>query len=231
MNMLRIIGDVHGQIDPDDICARGARPYAEIVAEADYSVQVGDMGDGQTYGQLISGIDPQRHRFLPGNHDHYNELPPHCLGDFGPVSLGGVDFFYIRGAASTDKAKLQRLGRELGRTLWYEQEELTDPQMRAAEQAYLLARPQIVITHDAPTEIARMTWQHALRLGPPDPEAIFRPSRTNGFLARLLEQHAPRAWFFGHHHRNFRCHVDTTQFVCIGELAHLDVDETGAIVG
>ena len=96
MPLLRIIGDVHGQIEPDDVVSWRARGYLETIAKAPYSIQVGDMGDGQTYAQLTSLVDVERHRFFPGNHDHYDQLPPHCLGDFGAVTWGGVDFFFIR---------------------------------------------------------------------------------------------------------------------------------------
>ena len=47
MPTLRIIGDVHGQVGPDDPVASRARPYLEIIADAPYSVQVGDMGTGR----------------------------------------------------------------------------------------------------------------------------------------------------------------------------------------
>lgn len=231
MTTLRIIGDVHGQIGPDDLFTRNARTYLETITDAAYTIQIGDMGDGETYDQLIENVDASRHRFLPGNHDHYNRLPPHSLGDFGSVCWGGVDFFFVRGAASADRDKLVQLGRKLGRTLWYEQEELTDEQMHAAEQAYLQMGPRIVLSHDAPTDIARFAWQHARRLGPPSPGAVFRPSRTNVFLTRLFEQRPPRLWVFGHHHRDWRCREDETLFVCVGELSYVDIDQGGEVRG
>jgi Calcineurin-like phosphoesterase len=231
MASLRVIGDVHAQIGPDDLITRGARPYLELIAGAPYTIQVGDMGDGETYDQLVRIVDAGRHRFFPGNHDHYDRLPPHALGDFGAASWGGVDFFFVRGAASADRDKLVRLGRELGKTLWFAQEELTAEQMRAAEQEYLRTRPGIVLTHDAPTAIARFAWQHARRSGPPDPGAVFRPSRTNAFLTRLLEQHAPQLWVFGHHHRDWRYQENETMFVCVGELSYVDVEPSGAVRG
>ena len=229
MTTLRVVGDVHGQLDRDSLCIRNARPYLEIIAGAPCSIQVGDMGDGETYDQLVAQVDASRHRFFPGNHDHYDRLPPHSLGDFGAVGWGGVDFFFIRGAASTDRDKLVCRGRELGKTLWFEQEELTDQQMQAAQQQYLQARPSIVISHDAPTDIARFAAQHARELGPPDPTAVFRPSRTNEFLARLLEQHPPRLWLFGHHHRDWRYRDGATLFVCVGQLSYVDIDPAGNV--
>ena len=38
MNTLRIIGDVHGQIEPDDVVGRHPRPYLELIAGASFSI-------------------------------------------------------------------------------------------------------------------------------------------------------------------------------------------------
>jgi hypothetical protein len=230
MTMLRIIGDVHAQIGPDDVVRRHGRSYREIIAEADHSVQIGDMGDDEAYRSLVEHVDPARHRFFPGNHEHYVALPAHCLGDFGAVAWGDVEFFFVRGAASMDKAQLLEMGRQVGKTLWYEQEELTDAQLDAAERAYLQARPAIVLSHDAPTEIARMAWTHAMRLAPPNPEAAYRPSRTSEFLARLWGQHAPRLWAFGHYHRDWSDRAGETLFRCVGELSWIDVSPSAEIL-
>lgn len=229
MSTLRIIGDVHGQVEPDDVITGRARPYLDLIADSPYSIQVGDMGDGETYHQLATHVDLGRHRFFPGNHDHYDRLPPHSLGDFGALCWGGVDLFFARGAASTDRDKLVRLGQELGKTLWFEQEELTADQMRVAENEYLRTRPGIVLSHDAPTDIARFAWEYARQSRWPSPEAMFRPSRTNAFLARLMEHHPPRLWVFGHHHRDWRYREGNTLFVCVGELSYIDIDPTGDV--
>jgi predicted phosphodiesterase len=226
---LRVIGDVHGQIDADSLFTRDARTYLEIIADGAYSVQLGDMGNGETYDQLMASVDAGRHRFFPGNHENYDRLPPHSLGDFGCANLGGVEFFFIRGANSTDREKLIRIGEEEGKTLWFEQEELTAAQMRAAEEEYLRVRPRIVITHDGPTHVARFAWQHARSLSPPNPRALFRASRTTDFLERLLEQHQPRLWLFGHHHRDCRRKEGETLFVCVGELSSVDITATCAV--
>src|SRR3974377_1938413 len=140
---LRVIGDVHAQIEQPDLFTRDARPYLEIIAEAPYSVQLGDMGDRETYEQLVARVDAGRHRFFPGNHEYYDGLPPHSLGDFGPVRWGGVDFFFVRGPLSSDRELLVQLGREQGKTLWFKQEELTDEQMQATLAEYLRTRPGI----------------------------------------------------------------------------------------
>jgi hypothetical protein len=228
---LRVIGDVHAQIEQADLFTRDGRPYLEIIADAAYSIQLGDMGDRETYEQLVARVDAERHRFFPGNHDHYDGFPPHNLGDFGPVLWGGVDFFFVRGAWSSDREKLVQLGQEQGKTIWFEKEELTDEQMRAALEAYLRARPRIVLSHDAPTHVARLAWHHARRLGAPNSRAVFCASRTTDFLERLLEYHQPRSWLFGYHHRDWRYKEGGTIFVCVGELSYVDIDSAGNVHG
>jgi predicted phosphodiesterase len=227
ISTLRVIGDVHGQIDSDSLFTRDARPYLDIISDAPHSIQLGDMGDGETYDHLIASVDANRHRFFPGNHESYDRLPPHNLGDFGSVSWGEVNFFFVRGAESTDREVLLQLGSEEGKKLWFEQEELTEEQMRAAEHEYLRARPQIVLSHDAPTHVARSAWQHARRFSPPNSRAKYSASRTTDFLERLLGQHQPRVWLFGHHHHDWRLLEGGSLFVCVGELSHVDIDSSG----
>ena len=79
--MLRVIGDIHGQLDFALRCGR--RRYLEIIADCEHSVQVGDMGDAETYAALEAQVNARQHRFFAGNHDHYDSLPRHSLGDFG----------------------------------------------------------------------------------------------------------------------------------------------------
>ena len=70
---LRVIGDVHAQIEQVNLFTRDARPYLEITADAPYSVQLGDMGDRGTCDQLAARVDAGRHRIFPDNHEHDDE--------------------------------------------------------------------------------------------------------------------------------------------------------------
>jgi hypothetical protein len=125
---------------------------------------------------------------------------------------------------------LLEMSRQVGKLLWHAQEELTDAEMKAAERAYVAARPTIMLSHDAPTEIARQAWAHAMRLAPPNPEAAYRPSRTSEFLARLWRQHAPRLWAFGHYHRDWSDRSGPTTFHCVGELSWIDISSEGDVL-
>jgi hypothetical protein len=229
-NRLRIVGDVHAQVTPDDLVRRDARCYLDLIADVDSSIQLGDMGDAESYAQLQLHVDPASHRFFPGNHDHYNCLPRHCLGNFGAFNQGGIHGFFLRGAASSDKDQLISLGRELGRTLWFEEEELDEEQMHRAEREYLECRPEIVLSHDAPEFIARLVHVHAMRFSYTHPDACCKSSRTRHFLNRLWVWHAPRTWLFGHHHHDWQYQAGVTRFICVGELSYVDIDSTGDLL-
>jgi len=222
MVALRVIGDVHAQID--FVMREGRRSYLDLIAGAPCTVQLGDMGDCETYAELESEVDPAAHRFFPGNHDHYDCLPIHCLGDFGEVSLGGICFFFVRGAASIDKDKLLATGKRLGRTLWFPQEELNDTQMAVVKEYFSDARPSIMISHDAPTGIARFVCKDCSRDG------NYTPSRTSDFLETLLALHRPRLWLFGHYHHDWDYSENGTCFHCVGELSYVDLDADGNII-
>lgn len=200
--MLRVIGDVHGKVD---WAIRGRSSYLDLVDGCSHSVQVGDLGDAEVYAVLVERVDPACHRFLPGNHDDYDHLPPHALGDFGLVALGGVEFFFVRGAPSIDKAYRIRQG-----VPWWPEEELDDDAFAAALEAYSAARPAIVITHDAPSSVQPF---------------LAKPGggRTAGWLERLLEAHRPRRWLFGHFHESWSRRIGGTLFQCLDELESIDL--------
>ena len=197
---VRLIGDVHGLISR----------YARLIEDVPYSIQLGDMGFRESYRQLGEcGVDPTRHRFVPGNHDEYPCLPVHALGDYGAAALAGFRFFYVRGALSVD-----RRWRTEGMT-WWPQEELTAEQGSEVVSAYRRARPDIVLSHDCPTSVVSLFLTNPMKVD---------PSRTGDMLQSLLDEHAPSLWVFAHHHRTHRCEVAGTQFICLGELRCLDYD-------
>ncbi len=195
-DVVRIVGDVHGRI--------GA--YKRAIAEAAYSVQLGDMGFKKHYKILnFAEIDPSRHVFIPGNHDDYRQLPAHALGLFGTRELGPASFFWVRGAASPDKR--MRIPGES----WWPEEELTYREGLRALDLYKAAKPRLVLSHDCPGSVSAQ-W-----LG------TARPSRTGQLLDALLEHHQPDLWLFGHHHRSIKIALGQTTFRGLGELEAWDL--------
>lgn len=204
---IRCIGDVHGH----------TFRYVRIAEQADYSVQVGDMGFH--YAEL-NRLDPECHRVLPGNHDNYSSLDgtfvaftPHFLGDYGVHSFPGFEFFYVRGGFSIDK-EYRAPGID-----WWPEEELTYDQLEACVEAYKIAQPATVITHECPAEIIPFVAGFSTWRGKPIP-----PSRTAQFLQKMFEAHRPERWLFGHHHRRWEGVVGGTRFRCLGELEPFDIE-------
>jgi predicted phosphodiesterase len=214
---MRIIGDVHGKTDE----------YLKIVKGCDTSVQVGDMGFNYDHMQKL---DYQSHCFVPGNHDNYNEIKNnpfvnvYATKDFGycdAVGDGGEpDFFYVRGAHSIDK------NMRVENVDWWEDEELSYKRLSEAICYYNRIqhsnlKNDLVITHEAPAQIANMFPKDILyRFG-------YCPnwnSRTAHALQMMWESYQPKLWIFGHFHQPLDITVNETRFICLPELAYIDVD-------
>jgi len=226
MPYLRIIGDIHGIYTN-----RGAgRNYLNLIQKPQFSLQIGDFGFDY---RILERVDADKHRVLLGNHDHYEQFRnyPHFLGDFGTHSFGAFKFFYIRGGRSVDQWARQ------SRIDWFFEEELNYGQSQGALNAYESEKPEIVITHECPSEIIpfviRNDW------GIP-------ASNTAKLLQACYEIHRPKIWIFGHFHRNWVIDytgvgvtikgktIDNgprpaTKFICLDELAFIDVDEQGKL--
>lgn len=197
---LTLVGDVHSNV----------ADYVPLVQESDYSIQLGDLGFDYS---LLDQLDPARHRFLPGNHDNYAALPPHALGDYGvwkvpdaePEGLSG-EIFLVRGAFSIDRSSRTE------NVDWFAQEELSDEQIAQAIAFYAEVKPDSVVSHDSPTSLLPYVTN-------------YRPNaRTNQSLQKMLDIHRPKRWFFAHHHFTWGKEIDGTLFMCLGELAALDMD-------
>ena len=196
--ILRVIGDVHGKIfNYKDIIRR--RPFP--------SIQLGDMGFKKNYERLNKSVDPEQHRFIPGNHDEYPCLPRHALHrPYDYMTLGGVSFFYVRGANSTDKQYRIR------GVSWWEEEEITQRQADKALEVYLKRKPELMLTHDCPWSIIPLLFKY---------RGI--KSRTGQLLDAMLTKHKPKKWIFGHHHINKKKIIRDTEFICLGELQYIDI--------
>lgn len=203
---LRFIGDVHGRI-PE---------YVRLCHAAENTVQVGDLGFRRHYDEVTATLDPVRHRFLPGNHDDYEHLPPHSLGDFGVHEAAGISMFFVRGAFSIDqKYRVPKLN-------WWPEEELPEERLREAIRLYAEVKPGLMVTHDCPMSICpRVGNAQILR------EFGFRGelcTRTQAALQEMLDLHQPRRWIFGHYHRDRTFEVNGVTFTCLAELGVLDMD-------
>lgn len=208
---LRIIGDVHGKID---ILKGIIHPYCD-------NLQIGDLGFD--YDGLKDVGD--NFYWFPGNHDNYDICfqEKHCLGDYGLVNLGGIDLFYIRGAFSIDVK--QRLKHEeiYGVKSWWDQEQLGINIMASVLKRYELVKPEIVVTHTCPRQVAEIIGNpSALKAYGFNPTTF--TTNTQQLLQECFKFHKPKLHIYGHFHQTRIDEVDGTTFVCLDELDYLDID-------
>ena len=192
---ITLIGDVHGKYEH----------YHKIVRQTErhpYTLQIGDFGFKY---DTLKNVDSTRHLILPGNHDHYDTCynHPHFLGDYGYTSLNRIDFFYYRGAYSIDR-QYRTIGID-----WWENEQVNIDQFMKARELYRDIKPEIMITHDCPQDIALQMLEPGQRV---------YENITSWALQELYNIHQPKLWFFGHWHRSVKIQHGNTQFVCLNEL-------------
>lgn len=186
-----LIGDVHGHFDE----------YRQIIRTrgANSSIQLGDMGIGFAGdGSFNVSTD---HRFIRGNHDSPRKCEelPHYLGNFG--YLENETAFFVSGAFSIDRRmRIEGIS-------WWRDEELGYMQSQLALDAYIQARPQVVLSHDCPLRCYDEIHSHH-----------GEKTRTNTMLQSMYDEHHPDLWVFGHHHVSRRFRVGRTQFICLAEL-------------
>ena len=158
--------------------------------------------------ELSLPVDPSRHKMLGGNHDNPSYPLPHSLGDYGDVCLGGMDFFFLRGARSFDRS------RRIQNVDWFDNEELTTGQMNRAFEAYADSNAEVFISHCAPSDIVQYYTKNGAR----------GDEKTTIDLQHFRDFKSPAIWFFGHYHRNIIVETNDTMYVCIPELAFFDYD-------
>jgi predicted phosphodiesterase len=195
-NCITLIGDCHGKY----------KRYHEIIRKKDrheYTIQLGDFGFDYT---TLKNVDPKNHVFIGGNHDQYDIINdvPNYLGDYGYVNnFNGIDFFFFRGAYSIDR-QYRTIGID-----WWENEQVSIDQFMKARELYRETKPDLVITHDCPQDIAAQM----LHMGQRTYENI-----TSWALQELYNIHQPKLWFFGHWHRSKTIQHGKTKFMCLDEL-------------
>ena len=197
------IGDVHGLYTP----------YKRIIRQYPNTIALGDMGLGfRRFNGSWRQNPPHKEmvranaRFIRGNHDNPESCRRHSqwLAD-GTIEDGKM---FIGGAFSIDK-EFRLEGHS-----WWEDEELSQADMRVIAETYLRCKPHTMVTHDAPiTAIAQIHNTHHL----------YDNSRTQQFLQSLWNEHKPKLWIFGHHHRSFDQVIEGTRFVCLAELEVKDL--------
>jgi hypothetical protein len=221
--MLRIIGDAHGD----------SEEYLDLIEDTPFSLQLGDLDLDYAW---MKDVDPERHKFIKGNHDNMDQQVPHDLGDFGVwrvPNLGPI--FFVRGAWSIDhkfreSMTIKRVVEHDGRYFrihkrqdwWPDSEELTQRQADEALELYKEVKPSLVVSHDCPFSVLPLhaSPEVAAHFGYDTP--CIR-TRTGLLFDAMLDHHRPKAWYFGHHHKTWQAEVDGTHFQCVNIAETVDI--------
>ena len=201
------------------------RSHVSQVHYCKNSLQIGDMGFDYKW---LKPLAWKNHKFFGGNHDNYDVYykSPHSMGDYGMESLGGLKFYFVRGAFSIDVKGRQKAERRGHPKCWWEQEQLNNGDLSEAISQYESRRPETMITHTCPQEISRLIGKPgALRNFGFDPDTFTTP--TQSALQLCLDAHKPKVWIFGHFHMDKAFEHKGVLFICLDELQSLDVDKKG----
>jgi len=203
MAKLRFIGDLHGHTDA----------YKQIIADADYSIQVGDLAFQYSF---LKDVDFSKHHFFCGNHDNHDDCQnwPHWLGRYG--ELNG-DMFFVGGGFSIDwKQRTPKLD-------YWPDEELTLAECGAAFSSYKINKPRIMLSHEAPRSIIHnFTNGDILTRFGHDPVTF--TTQTSELLDEMFAYHQPELWIFGHYHIKWFGEINGTKFMCLPPGGYLDVE-------
>lgn len=211
---LRVIGDVHGHI----------AKYINIVQDAERdmidTLQIGDLG----FRNSFLGVERfresarlhQHHYLIKGNHDLYDNKLPWHLDDYGCIP-NRPDSFYLRGGFSIDwRQRVEGLD-------YFKHEEVSVEMGREAIEMYSKVKPEYMFSHECPRSIVnKFNNPGILKMFGYNPDTF--TTRTSEILEEMFKIHKPKAWYFGHYHKNWSQNVNGCQFRCIAELATCDTN-------
>lgn len=206
---ITVIGDVHGQHNK----------YIKLIQAYPYTLQLGDFGFRY---DILDQVDKNHHRVLRGNHDNYDLYHPNLLDDFGIETLGGVEFYYVRGAYSIDKQARLSYEQQTIRNTWWEEEELSYAQGLKCLEFYEQTKPEIVCSHSCPASISEVVGDTRTLLAFGFPADWC--SNTQHLLQAMLDIHKPSLWLFGHFHRNWNQIIDGVEYRCLNELSTFTIE-------
>ena len=202
------IGDVHGAFEQllqiIAACPKDADIWqlGDFVCEPPDNVAIMNINIGSGPGE--SSLYGKNFKFLRGNHDKPGAaiMHPNYAGAYGYEPKHRM--FYMSGAPATSLVDASP--------------ELATEQLEAAYRKYVETKPEVVLTHTAPSGIVVMICKDMGKKR--DYEAH---SRTSQALQRMLMAHQPRFWIFGHFHADWQRVLTThggkqTQFVCCDRL-------------
>lgn len=237
-----IVGDVHGHY----------ADYLETIELASYSLQLGDLGFN--YEPLVKSgkWDPNKHKFLPGNHDNYSikeiyGVDPSSAKVLDPKSR----YVVVNGKVFTYTHLPNNFIGNFG--LWQVPETVPGGMngdsiffVRGAwsiDFAYRTVGRDIWLNEElTPDELERALKMYtevkpSIVVTHTCPQVLenhlvltsgygpLKKTRTGLGLQKMFDVHKPKLWVFGHHHQEFDKVIDGCRFICLPELAFLCFDE------
>ena len=198
------VGDIHGFV-------KALKFVSDNNTDSEHIIQVGDYGvgfSGVEWDKKADQFNKENNiRFIRGNHDS----PDQCKTMETWIPDGHVEngIMFVGGAWSIDQH------RRIPGVSWWHDEELSDRAFDHIIEKYLDEKPEVMVTHDCPHNIAQLIFYH---LG------YIKKTRTSGWFEYMYERHQPKAWIFGHwhekHYRRVLKNGNETWFRC------LDINET-----
>jgi predicted phosphohydrolase len=193
-----IVGDIHSKWDE----------YLSLIEDLEDTVQLGDFNlglPGKEASVVEAAMKAGNHRMIRGNHDS----PAACRAFSQWIPDGTIegDTMYLGGAMTIEIDRVRRV-RDFD---WWEDEELDYQTLGDMINRYEAAKPDVMITHDAPDVVARQMFPFYIG---------GNESRTRQALQTMLEIHRPSAWAYGHWHPQGvkQLNVLGCEFLCVGEL-------------
>lgn len=201
MNKVRFIGDIHGLI----------YQYLTLIQESPLpTVQVGDFGFGFIHGNPIEYADADKHRFIRGNHDS----PAVCKEQPNFIPDGTVEnnVGYLGGASSID-----RMFRVEG-VSWWEDEQCSISELHRILDRFCAEKPEVIISHECPEFVSNAICEAYSKT------KYIDDNRTRQMLEQIYYHYKPKLHIFGHWHLDFDWTYQGTRFICLPELAYIDID-------
>jgi len=204
---MHVIGDVHGKFvalskilkDIDD----------DVLCVGDVGIGFPGIGDGWSFRKNFFAIR--------GNHDKPAAAAAHpqFVKDYGMWR----DVFVIAGARSLEFDRINRTEY----VDWWADEQLSYGSCMKAIEAYKEAKPDVVVSHDAPFSLHQKLLSYVAQ-GRRDRE-IITPYATTQAMEEMLAIHEPKLWLFGHWHCSLGIQQGMTYFRCLDELEVVDLSK------
>lgn len=202
-NKKRIIGDIHGNV----------YEYLTLIQGSPLpTIQVGDFGYGPHWVTVnpISIDESDNHRFIRGNHD--DPAICHAQHNFIPDGTVEDNIGYVGGATSIDK-----MYRTEG-VSWWPDEECSVAELNRILDDFVEKKPEVIISHECPEFVSNAICEAYGKRKYDDPSA------TRQMLEQIYYHYKPKLHIFGHWHLDFDWCYQGTRFICLPELAYIDID-------